>query len=63
VRFHWSAAYQLDAFWHQGTVKWTAVRRDAADDDPFIEADDSDELLEKIRKDYAARPVARSAAQ
>lgn len=50
--FHWSDAYQVSM--RRG--RYEAIRRD---DGTVLDAGTADGLLEKIRADYAARPVPR----
>jgi len=52
LRHHWGEAYKIG--WRAG--RWRAVRRD---DGSAVSADTPGQLLELIRADYAARPVAR----
>ncbi len=57
LRWHWGSAYLIHYFETAG--KWVAQRRDSH---VTMSADSADGLLEKIRADYAARPVPRQTA-
>jgi hypothetical protein len=52
LRHHWGEAYEINYRLGQ----YRAVRKD---DGSMVRADSAGELLEKIREDYAVRPVPR----
>jgi hypothetical protein len=52
LRHHWGSAYVIT--YHRG--HWIAARRDTHD---ALTAESADDLREKIRADYSARPVPR----
>jgi hypothetical protein len=52
LQHHWGSAYVIS--YHRG--HWIAARMDTHD---ALTAESADELREKIRKDYRARPVPR----
>lgn len=52
LRHHWGSAYAISQ--HQGT--WIAARHDTHE---ALTAGSADELRDKIRADYSARPVPR----
>ena len=54
LRHHWGEAYLIE---HPGPDVWVAQRRDRSRS--TIGAKNPAELLEKIRVDYATRPVPR----
>ena len=60
LRHHWLGAYSFHAFYHCGRAVWTAVRCDASDHDPHIEAGSADDLRQLIVADYNDRPVPRA---
>ncbi len=57
LRWHWGDAYLIEHF--PGPGKWVAQRRDSHS---TFSAADPEALLEKIRADYAVRPVPRPRA-
>lgn len=56
LQWHWGDAYLIHCF---RPGRWIAQRRDSH---ATFSADGPDSLLEKIRADYAARPVGRPPA-
>ena len=55
LRWHWGDAYLIDYFETAG--KWVAQRRDSH---ATMSAEGPEELLDRIRADYAAHPVGRA---
>ncbi len=55
LRWHYGEAYLIDCL----SGRWIAQRRDSH---ATMSADGPDELLEKIRADYARQPVGRQIA-
>ena len=53
LRWHWGSAYLIN---HPRLRTWLAERRD---DHDVLHAESADELLNKIRDDYAEHPVSR----
>lgn len=53
LRWHWGSAYLIE---HPRLRTWLAERRD---DRTMLRAESADELLDRIRADYAAHPVSR----
>ena len=56
LRWHWGSAYLIE---HPEPDVWLAERRD---DRTVLRADSPGELLDRIRADYADRPVSRRIA-
>ena len=56
LRHHYGSAYVIE---HPEPDVWIAQRRDARE---TLRADSPGELLDRIRADYAARPVSRRIA-
>lgn len=56
LRWHWGSAYLIS---HPKPGVWLAQRRDTRE---TLRAGSAAELLEKIRDDYAQRPVSRRIA-
>lgn len=56
LRFHWGSAYLIERL---GPDVWVAQRRDSHS---TIGAKDPEALRERIKADYARRPVPRSEA-
>lgn len=56
LRWHWGEAYLIH---HLGPDVWVAQRRDSRQ---TIGAEDPETLRERIKADYAARPVSRQVA-
>jgi hypothetical protein len=56
LRWHWGEAYLIH---HLGPDTWVAQRRDSR---ATIGAKSPEGLRERIKADYASRPVPRSAA-
>ena len=53
LRWHWGSAYLIE---HPEPDVWLAQRRD---DRSVLRAESAGELLDRIRADYAERPVSR----
>jgi len=56
LQHHWGSAYVIE---HPGPDVWIAQRKDNRE---TLRADGPAELLDRIRADYAARPVSRRIA-
>ena len=56
LRWHWGEAYLIH---HLSPDVWVAQRRDSRQ---TLGAEDPETLRERIKADYAARPVSRQAA-
>ena len=56
LRWHWGEAYLIH---HLGPDVWVAQRRDSRQ---TIGAQDPETLRERIKADYASRPVSRQVA-